>query len=613
MVVPKVFHRLLLLLFILGMGTGARGQGFQIKDFHTSLTLAKSGSMEVEERIRVLFTESKRGIFRDIPYAYSTDGRIVREISVLDVSVTDINGQALTNLVTVSEGAVHIRIGDAAIFLPPGREITYVLRYTVRGMLNEHSRIGDWDSWIELYWNSFGSAWQTPIEHAQVDLSFPEIESAGQIRLQVYRGPPGSTASLALDKPGSIHDSKLNLSLTRSSAQITPHGPMLLGEDLTLVLGLPRGTVAGPTLEEKAERLVAPYGGFIPPLLLLIISALFWVFIGRDPRAGRLQVAFEPPDGISPAHFGALIDERVDPRDLTAGIVGLAVKGLVRIRTDVINDYQWATVEAGRRPLETKITEFEKQLHKLFIDAGPIVKEQEMRTTLAPRTPALAQQIYSDLVTLGYYPSAPDAVRTNTAILLSGLAIILYVFVYSRFPGIEDVSSVVGALLSIGLIVIFTKLMPRATRKGSAAKAQARGFARFLQSREHYLEWFAQKGAPETIFEEYLPYAIALGLEAAWIKSFDGYLTETPQWYVGSDPSLLAFTNTFGWTSHNLSYSVSNPVRSSSWTSYGGGSGGGSAWSGGSGFSGGGFGGGGGGGGGGHSGGGFGGGGGGSW
>jgi len=46
-------------------------------------------------------------------------------------------------------------------------------------------------------------------------------------------------------------------------------------------------------------------------------------------------VMYEPPKfdnkPLTPAEVGTLIDERLDPRDITSTIVGLAVKGYIKI------------------------------------------------------------------------------------------------------------------------------------------------------------------------------------------------------------------------------------------------------------------------------------------
>ena len=61
-----------------------------------------------------------------------------------------------------------------------------------------------------------------------------------------------------------------------------------------------------------------------------------WYRRGRDPRVREaINVMYEPPAfenrPLTPAEVGTLVDEKLDPRDITSSIVGLAVKGYVSI------------------------------------------------------------------------------------------------------------------------------------------------------------------------------------------------------------------------------------------------------------------------------------------
>jgi uncharacterized membrane protein len=98
---------------------------------------------------------------------------------------------------------------------------------------------------------------------------------------------------------------------------------------------------------------------------------------------------------------------------------------------------------------------------------------------------------------------------------------------------------------------------------------------------------------PPDTFEKFLPYAMALGVEAHWAKAFSGIIQNPPTWYTG--PSYTTFnTMSFGHDISTMSTAaheafITAPRASSSGSGFSSGGG----FSGG-GFSGGGFGGGGG-------------------
>jgi len=95
------------------------------------------------------------------------------------------------------------------------------------------------------------------------------------------------------------------------------------------------------------------------------------------------------------------------------------------------------------------------------------------------------------------------------------------------------------------------------------------------------------------MFEKFLPYAMALGVEKNWSHAFANIYTQPPQWYRGGSfgPQFYAygFVNNLNAMSSQAGTVFTSAPRSSGGSGFGGGGGGG-------GFSGGGFGGGGGGG-----------------
>lgn len=596
--------RLLGCLVVLFLAASGWAQGFTIQRFDSQMTLGASGELAVQERIHVRFFEAKRGIFRNIPVDYPTPSGRIRSISISNISVSDGQGISLQTKVSREGRNINIRIGDPAIFLMPGTEITYVINYSARRMLNAHKRNGEWDAWTELYWNIYGSEWPTPIEAGSFTLAFPAVPEDKQLRASVILGPVGSRNPILLEQPGT----KGGLTLTRSELSMTLPRALNPGEEATIVVGLPPDLVEAQSWSDRLRETLEPYAGLMIPIPMLILGLLTWFLMGRDPWAARIKVAFDPPDELSPAHFGALVDEQVDPRDIAAAIVGLAVKGcLVIVPVEVPGI--WKRKEATLKVTGTMkpgkfLSDFEKNLLQDIEGGGEYVDSYDLKSCVAPRIPWYKEQLYEDLVTRAYFPKSPATVRDSA--LGAGIAFCLLGGLIYVFSGIQGAfwSVVAGAILALIMIPSFIKLMPRATRTGAYAKAHARGFAEFLSHREHYMTWFAEKLAPQAMFEEYLPYAVALGIEASWVKSFEGILTEPIEWYGGAYTNMHDFGLDFGYIAYSFANNAGVAPRtvSSSWgdsdsdSGWGGGSGfGGGGSFGGGGFSGGGFGGGGGG------------------
>ncbi len=59
---------------------------------------------------------------------------------------------------------------------------------------------------------------------------------------------------------------------------------------------------------------------------------LLWLKKGKDPAKGTIAPRFDAPPGMDPGEAGVLIDDRVDLRDISAMVIGLAVKGYLKIQ-----------------------------------------------------------------------------------------------------------------------------------------------------------------------------------------------------------------------------------------------------------------------------------------
>jgi uncharacterized membrane protein len=90
------------------------------------------------------------------------------------------------------------------------------------------------------------------------------------------------------------------------------------------------------------------------------------------------------------------------------------------------------------------------------------------------------------------------------------------------------------------------------------------------------------------MFERYLPFAMAFGVEQNWARAFQGIYREPPRWYVGTNVStfdLGGFSSRLSDLSSRAESAMTSSPRSSSGSGFSGGSsgggsggGGGGAW-----------------------------------
>jgi uncharacterized membrane protein len=123
------------------------------------------------------------------------------------------------------------------------------------------------------------------------------------------------------------------------------------------------------------------------------------------------------------------------------------------------------------------------------------------------------------------------------------------------------------------------RIMPARTTEGARALERVLGFEEFLRRVDgERLERVVK--TPE-MFERFLPFAMAFGVERKWAKAFQDIIREPPTWYVGSGTGpfdLRGFSTRLGTLSSRAESAMTSSPRSSGGSGFSGGSsGGGSA------------------------------------
>src|SRR5438445_8066469 len=119
---------------------------------------------------------------------------------------------------------------------------------------------------------------------------------------------------------------------------------------------------------------------------------------GAEPlfRHDPLVVEFAPPQDRRPAELGLILDERADPKDVTATIVDLAVRGFLTI-AEVPGQKDWTLTSKAGGDIAA-VLPYEKTLLDGLFATGPQIKLSELKGTFAPTLRRAEGQIYSDAV-----------------------------------------------------------------------------------------------------------------------------------------------------------------------------------------------------------------------
>jgi uncharacterized membrane protein len=572
-------HPTLAFALVLLFGASAPAQRtLHIERFDATVTVAADGSISVEEVIQPTFSGSWNGIYRTIPIEYRTPQGLNYSLRLTVESVTDGAGDPLK---FESSRERHYR--KLKIWIPGAQDTTktVVLRYRVANGLRF------FDEHDELYWNVTGDEWDVPIESASAEIRLPAGVTG--IRAGAFTGGYGSTdkaATVAIEPP---------------SVRIQTTSPLSFREGLTAVVGWDPGIVTRPTAVDRArDTALSNLPLLIPPFVFFGMWQL-WSKRGRDPQLAPVLTRYEPPEGMSPAELGTLVDGTPDMRDLTSTLVDLAVRGYLRI--DVAEDEGFfglfsskdylftlkkpRTEWTGLKPHESSM------LSAIFSwddEKSDMVRLSSLKNKFYKHLPGLKEAQYKLLVDGGYYTARPDRVRIGFVVggVVVGFAIGAAGVAFMSWLGMQPVSGIIAGVLSGLIVCAFGYYMPSRTIRGTRELEKVLGFQEFLSRVEgDRLNRIVK--TPE-MFEKFLPYAMALGVEASWAKAFEGIYNKPPDWYGGPGgvhmfrPGTL--TSDLGRMSAVAATTMASAPRSSGGSGFGGGgsSGGGFGGGGGGGF-----------------------------
>jgi hypothetical protein len=557
---------LLAALWVGGTPAVAQERSLAIERFHATIQVEPSGTIQVAESIVARFTGSWNGIYRTIPVKYRTAQGLNWTLGLDLQGATDEDGRPLR--VEASRERHYIKY---KIWVPGALDArrTVVLRYRATNGLRffeEHD---------ELYWNVTGDEWDEAIEAASARIELPPGTEG--VRAIAFNGVYGSTAQEAAVE---------TLGATVRIAM--PHA-LAFHEGLTAVVGWNKGVVAEPSATDRAV-------GVPIPVFFLVFA--IWRRRGKDPRRLPVTVRYEPPPGLTPGEAGTLLDNSADLRDVTATLVDLGVRGYLRFeeRDDrklfgLIGKREYLLNRLEPPSDAVALAPHERQVFDgVFSGRGSSVELSDLQNEFYTELPKIRTTIFERLLGRGFYHARPDQVRTRWMVggvvlgfLLGGAGSA----VANRFL-MTPVPFIVAAVLVALIVIGFGSVMPARTHAGARALEQVLGFEEFLRrvEAEHLKKVII--GHPE-LFDRYLPFAMAFGVEQKWAKAFEGIYTEPPTWYVGSHVtnfSVGRLSSSLADLSSKAGSTMTSSPRSSSGSGFGGGgsSGGGGGGGGGGGF-----------------------------
>jgi uncharacterized membrane protein len=553
----------------------------RITTFVSNITVNADATVHVQETIEVISTGDTiiHGIVREFPTLY-TDYHAINYTVDFDVrSVTQDGAPAQFFIESVKNGK-KIYIGDKNNRLSKGKH-----RYTISYITNR--QLGFFNDHDELYWNVTGNGWRLPIDTVYASIQLPPGIPGSSITAQGYTGfqsEQGQQYTYAID------GNHITFSTTQN---LQPY------QGFTVVVTWPKGFVHEPSWYQRLYWFLKDNLFFIwtMSLLLSLIMLVLYVFIvaRRKNRQGTIIPLFYPPAHFTPSLVGFMKLRAFKDKLLAADIVNLAVRGFITISSESSgsffseNTYTLTLVKDSLSKKES-LSEYEATLLTTLFSAHDSQEE--------PRALVVTEQNAS--IIQAALKKADEQCQNLSESYITTLCVIMYEIFLIVISILWLVSAIFSLffviyffvfILVIGLINHFHRAY---TPEGRRIQDQIDGFELYLTTAE--TERMNIIGTPPTktpeLYERYLPYAIALGVEKQWTQQFASIFTAlaqqghvyTPDWYIGGPFRINSFASDLGSSFNQAIVSSSESPGSSSGSGGGGSSGGGGGGGGGGGW-----------------------------
>ena len=545
-----------------GLGRSAFAQERSVAwdRFDVTLDLLPNGAYHVVERQEIDFTGGPFTFaYANIPLTRIDEIRNVEVGEEIDGELVPYTRVPPTRYERTDEGTYTSEIENTQVVVQwafeetTSESRTFVLEYDVVGALRVY--FDNEPPNEQIWWTAVGE---------EVTEIGPVREATATIRLPQPVDPAQAVVSTVGD-PGEPDEASEHTAdgqvWTWETSDLTE------GESFEVRLQVPPVVLAAPPdwqqadderrrrEEEREEEGAALNVVFIGLGLLLAVGGGLgtyglWYARGRDPHAGLVADFLpQPPDDLPPGAAGTLLDEEADEADVVATLVDLGHRGVIKI--DETESEGFLGFGGGidftlTLQSDPQVKPFEADLlHALFgmdLKEGAKTRLSEAKPNFDAVKPELKDDLYAELVSRGYFPRSPEETRDNwrTAGIVVLVAAVLTGFVVAA--AVADLAAFVWfpVLVVVGLALVLIRLsggMPRKTAAGSEAAARWRAFRQYLDDIEKYERLEEAKG----IFDRFLPYAVAFGLERDWVRKFAAVQAPTPEWYGGG-----AFGGGFG-------------------------------------------------------------------
>jgi len=532
-------------------------QGFVIRSFEVKITIEKQGYIQVDEHLKVDFSEKKRGIIRNIPFKYTYRGKSYK------TKIDRVNVEGWDFKVTAQNNQKTIRIGHPDKYLEGNQD--YKIRYRVKGPFI-HAKEYD-----EFYWNITGNEWTAAIEQVKFDIELPDETPLAYQDLKVFTGQSGSKQDNAFIEQSGRHI---------SGTSIAGFNP---GEGLTIALKLPAGYINPENalnleitpMQKTVKELKTQWPLALIPAFAISLLVGFWNKLRGIQMPKVVEPQPYPPQDLNPAEVGAFYDHVVNDRDVISLLPYWAAEGIIRME---YNPQNRETYLIRLKGLEPDRPAYEQVLYYDLFNHRETVGLSSLRYQFSGTHQRVKSMIKHEIIGMQLYDEKYRYWFTSWR---------TWIMMFALIP-LAAVSFILGYWLAgviflLGVIVFIILMnQPKVlSEKGKIFHHQLKGFYAFLKNDQNGQYQNVMEKDP-LYFDKVYPYAVALKLDKAFVKKIKPFQQFAPIWYgyygmavLGNRSTMEDFDHDFQPKEITSAFSVTHDPSS---TSGGGGfSGGGSS------------------------------------
>jgi len=287
----------------------------RITRYDVVISIKDQGALHVVENITVkaLGQEIKRGIYRDYPIKQFMGSRRLEriEFNLLDVQR---NGQPEPWAMSEMPAVIRTYIGDQNKKINMG-EHTYRLEYTVNRQIRFKQE------YDELYYNAIAHGFSFPIESASVKVIYP---NNSLLEYTAFTGAIGSKDSdVTVQNPS---ESSILYTLTK---------PLGVNQGVTIGVKFKKGAIEKASPEQYTAWLLSDFNRAITVakyvLFYLIALLCAWLCLGVRLKKGIIIPQFSPPKDISPALCHLLTNRKLTLNTFVVATISLISKEFMRV------------------------------------------------------------------------------------------------------------------------------------------------------------------------------------------------------------------------------------------------------------------------------------------